>query len=402
MPSTTIRRRDPDSRGYFGEFGGRYVPETLVQPIEELERAYLSARDDERFVRELNLLLKHYVGRPTPICEAARLAEAFGGARIFLKREDLTHTGAHKINNALGQALLAARMGKRRIVAETGAGQHGVATATACALLGLECHVYMGAEDMDRQALNVFRMELLGAEVCRVDAGSRTLKDAINEAMRDWVTNVGDTYYLLGSVLGPHPYPVMVREFQSVIGREARVQITELAGRLPDAIVACVGGGSNAIGAFDAFIDDNAVRLIGVEAGGDEIAKGRHAARFAAGSAGVLQGTRTFVLQDDDGNIELTHSISAGLDYAAVGPEHAWLRALGRAEYAYVTDEEALEAFQLLATREGILPALESAHAIAYARTVARELGPRGVVLVNLSGRGDKDVQTVQKAIAGR
>jgi len=398
MPST-MSRRDPDARGYYGEFGGRYVPETLVEPVEELERAYLAARDDVEFQRELNRLLKHYVGRPTPMYEAARLTAAFGGARIFLKREDLTHTGAHKINNALGQALLAARMGKRRIVAETGAGQHGVATATACALLGLECHVYMGAEDMDRQALNVFRMELLGAEVCRVDAGSRTLKDAINEAMRDWVTNVGDTYYLLGSVLGPHPYPLMVREFQSVIGREARAQMLDLAGRLPDAIVACVGGGSNAIGAFDAFIDDEGVRLVGVEAGGERIAKGRHAARFAGGSAGVLQGTRTFVLQDDDGNIELTHSISAGLDYAAVGPEHAWLRALGRAEYAYVTDDEALEAFRALATLEGILPALESAHAVAHARTVARQLGPRGVLMVNLSGRGDKDVQTVQKAI---
>jgi len=345
--------------------------------------------------------LKHYVGRPTPLYEAIRLAKAFGGARIFLKREDLAHTGAHKINNALGQALLAVRMGKRRIVAETGAGQHGVATATACALLGLECHVYMGAEDMDRQALNVFRMELLGAEVCRVDAGSRTLKDAINEAMRDWVTNVGDTYYLLGSVLGPHPYPLMVREFQAVIGREARAQIVELAGRLPDAIVACVGGGSNAIGTFDAFIDDAGVRLIGVEAGGEQIARGRHAARFAGGSAGVLQGTRTFVLQDEDGNIELTHSVSAGLDYAAVGPEHAWLRAIGRAQYAHVTDAEALEAVQRLATLEGILPALESAHAIAYARTVARDLGPQGVLVVNLSGRGDKDVETVQKCLRG-
>src|SRR3989441_1369357 len=298
MPST-ISRRDPDSRGYFGEFGGRYVPETLVEPIEELERAYFAARDDARFAGELNRLLKHYVGRPTPLYEAIRLAKAFGGARIFLKREDLAHTGAHKINNALGQALLAVRMGKRRIVAETGAGQHGVATATACALLGLECHVYMGAEDMDRQALNVFRMELLGAEVCRVDAGSRTLKDAINEAMRDWVTNVGDTYYLLGSVLGPHPYPLMVREFQAVIGREARAQIVELAGRLPDAIVACVGGGSNAMGIFDAFIEDPGVRLIGGEAGGEAIARGRHAARVAGGSAGVLQGTRTFVRQAD-------------------------------------------------------------------------------------------------------
>jgi tryptophan synthase beta chain len=393
-------RRDPDSRGYFGEFGGRYVPETLVEPVEELERAYLAARDAPDFTAEVDRLLKHYVGRPTPISEARRLSEAAGGARIFLKREDLTHTGAHKINNAIGQALLAARMGKRRIVAETGAGQHGVASATACALLGLECHVYMGAEDMDRQALNVFRMRLLGAEVCRVDAGARTLKDAINEAMRDWVTNVSDTYYLLGSVLGPHPYPLMVREFQSVIGREARAQFLDLAGELPTAIVACVGGGSNAMGLFDAFIEDRDVRLIGVEAGGTAIAPGRHAARFAGGSAGVLQGTRTFVLQDQDGNIELTHSISAGLDYAAVGPEHAWLRALGRAEYASASDDDALQAFETLARLEGILPALESAHAIAHAQRVARELGPDATVLVNLSGRGDKDVQTVEKRLA--
>jgi tryptophan synthase beta chain len=346
-------------------------------------------------------LLKHSGGRPTPIYEARRLTEAFGGARIFLKREDLNHTGAHKINNALGQALLAARMGKRRIVAETGAGQHGVATATACALLGLECHVYMGSEDMARQELNVVRMRLLGADVCRVDAGSRTLKDAINEAMRDWVTNVTDTYYLLGSVLGPHPYPLMVREFQAVIGREAREQIVELTGRLPGAIVACVGGGSNAIGIFDAFVNDAGVRLIGVEAGGEAIVRGRHAARFAGGSAGVLQGTRTFILQDDDGNIELTHSISAGLDYPAVGPEHAFLRGKGRAEYAFITDGDALEAFQLLARLEGILPALESAHAVAYAKHVARELGPDGILLVNLSGRGDKDVQTVEKCLRG-
>jgi tryptophan synthase beta chain len=394
-----ITRRDPDARGYFGAFGGRFVPETLVEPIEELERAYFAAREDAAFCAELDRLLKHYVGRPTPLYETARLAQASGGARIFLKREDLTHTGAHKINNALGQALLAARMGKRRIVAETGAGQHGVATATACALLGLECHVYMGAEDMARQALNVFRMRLLGAEVLKVDAGSRTLKDAINEAMRDWVTNVGDTYYLLGSVLGPHPYPLMVREFQAVIGREAREQILELAGRLPDAIVACVGGGSNAIGIFDAFIADQGVRLIGVEAGGEDILPGRHAARFAGGSAGVLQGTRTFVLQDADGNIELTHSISAGLDYAAVGPEHAWLRASGRAEYGYVTDDAALEAFQALASLEGILPALESAHAVAYARTLAKDLGPSAIIVVNLSGRGDKDVQTVEQCL---
>ncbi|HVH28697.1 MAG TPA: tryptophan synthase subunit beta [Vicinamibacterales bacterium] len=395
-----ITHRDPDARGYFGEFGGRYVPETLVEPIEQLERAYLTARDEPAFRNELAHLLKHYVGRPTPISEARRLTEACGGARIFLKREDLTHTGAHKINNALGQALLAVRMGKRRIVAETGAGQHGVATATACALLGLECHVYMGAEDMNRQALNVFRMRLLGAEVCRVDAGSRTLKDAINEAMRDWVTNVEDTYYLLGSVLGPHPYPLMVREFQSVIGAEARDQILELAGRLPTAIVACVGGGSNAMGIFDAFIEDREVRLIGVEAGGEQIIKGRHAARFAGGSEGVLQGTRTFILQDEDGNIELTHSISAGLDYAAVGPEHAWLRGVGRAEYEHVSDDEALDAFQRLARLEGILPALESAHAVAYAGRLAPALGADAVVLVNLSGRGDKDVQSVEKALA--
>jgi tryptophan synthase beta chain len=395
-------RRDPDARGYFGEFGGRYVPETLVEPVEELERAYFVARDDPAFQAELSRLLTHYVGRATPVYEAKRLSAAAGGARIFLKREDLTHTGAHKINNAIGQALLAARMGKRRIVAETGAGQHGVASATACALLGLECHVYMGAEDMDRQALNVVRMRLLGAEVLRVDGGSKTLKDAINEAMRDWVTNVADTYYLLGSVLGPHPYPLMVREFQSVIGKEARAQILELAGTLPDAIVACVGGGSNAMGIFDAFIEDREVRLIGVEAGGEQISRGRHAARFAGGSAGVLQGTRTFVLQDEDGNIELTHSISAGLDYAAVGPEHAFLRARGRSEYAHVGDAEALEAFQALARLEGILPALESAHAIAYAMRVAKELGPSATVLVNLSGRGDKDVQTVEKKLGIR
>jgi tryptophan synthase beta chain len=396
---TSITRRDPDARGYFGAFGGRFVPETLVEPVEALERAYLAAREDAAFGAELDRLLRDYVGRPTPLYETIRLAQDAGGARLFLKREDLTHTGAHKINNALGQALLAVRMGKRRIVAETGAGQHGVATATACALLGLDCHVYMGAEDMARQALNVFRMRLLGAEVLSVEAGSRTLKDAINEAMRDWVTNVGDTYYLLGSVLGPHPYPLMVREFQSVIGREARAQILEQSGRLPDAIVACVGGGSNAMGIFDAFIDDEGVRLIGVEAGGDQIARGRHAARFAGGSAGVLQGTRTFVLQDADGNIEPTHSISAGLDYAAIGPEHAWLRDIGRAEYGHVSDADALDAFQRLARLEGILPALESAHAIAYARTLAKTLGPSANILVNLSGRGDKDVQTVEKSL---
>src|SRR5215510_5614104 len=378
-------RRDPDAKGYFGAFGGRFVPETLVKPIEQLERAYFQVREDQEFHGELSRLLTHYVGRPTPMYEARRLTTAYGGARIFLKREDLTHTGAHKINNALGQALLAVRMGKRRIVAETGAGQHGVATATVCALLGLECHVYMGTEDMARQALNVFRMRLLGAEVCPVDSGSKTLKDAINEAMRDWVTNVVDTYYLLGSVLGPHPYPLMVREFQSVIGREARAQFLELSGGLPSAVVACVGGGSNAMGIFDAFIDERDVRLIGVEAGGEKIARGRHAARFAGGSAGVLQGTRTYVLQDENGNIELTHSISAGLDYAAIGPEHAWLRDLGRAEYAHVSDEEALDAFQTLAKCEGILPALESAHAVAYAQRLARELGSSEIILVNLS-----------------
>ena len=395
-------RRDPDARGYFGPFGGKYVPETLVEPIEELQRAYFAVRDDVTFLSELSRLLKHYVGRPTPVYEASRLGAESGGARIFLKREDLTHTGAHKINNALGQALLAKRMGKRRIVAETGAGQHGVATATACALLGMECHVYMGVDDMARQALNVVRMRLLGAEVIGVDAGSRTLKDAINEAMRDWVTNVTSTYYLLGSALGPHPYPLMVREFQSVIGREARQQVLEQAGRLPEAVVACVGGGSNAMGIFDAFVNDVGVRLIGVEAGGEKIATGRHAARFAGGSMGVLQGTRTFVLQDDNGNIELTHSVSAGLDYAAIGPEHAYLRHIGRAEYAYATDEEAIAAFKTLAKLEGILPALESSHAIAYAQRLGRELGPSAVILVNLSGRGDKDVHTMEQHVETR
>jgi tryptophan synthase beta chain len=389
-------RRDPDARGYFGAYGGRFVPETLVAPIEELTAGYLAARADADFRDELESLLTHYVGRPTPLYEARRLGAP---ARVFLKREDLTHTGAHKINNALGQALLAQRMGKTRIVAETGAGQHGVATATACALLGLDCHVYMGAEDMRRQALNVVRMQLLGATVRQVDAGSKTLKDAINEAMRDWVANVHDTYYLLGSALGPHPYPLMVREFQSIIGREARQQMLEQAGRLPDIVVACVGGGSNAIGMFDAFLDDRDVRLIGVEAGGERIASGRHAARFAGGSTGVLQGTRTFVLQDEAGNIEPTHSISAGLDYAAVGPEHAWLREIGRTEYTYATDAEALDGFQTLARLEGILPALESAHAIAYAQRLAGEVKDGTVILVNLSGRGDKDVQSVVEAL---
>ena len=394
--------RDPDARGYYGAYGGRFVPETLVAPVEELERAYFAARADKDFARELQHLLRHYVGRATPLCEAKRLSASLGGARIFLKREDLAHTGAHKINNALGQALLARRMGKSRVIAETGAGQHGVATATVCALLGLSCDVYMGAEDMERQSLNVFRMQLLGATVRRVDAGSRTLKDAINEAMRDWVTNVRDSYYLLGSVLGPHPYPLMVREFQSVIGREARQQCLETIGRLPDVIVACVGGGSNAMGIFDAFVGDAGVRLIGVEAGGRGIAPGQHAARFAGGSSGVLQGTRSYVLQDADGNIELTHSISAGLDYAAVGPEHAWLHDSGRAEYAWIGDDDALDAFQRLGREEGILPALESSHAIAHVCRIAPAMPADAVLLVNLSGRGDKDVISVQKALGAR
>ena len=404
-PAALGRPRDPDARGYFGKYGGRYVPETLMAPIEALAEHYLRARSDPAFQERLDDLLAHYVGRPTPTYEALRLSQTAGGARVFLKREDLTHTGAHKINNALGQALLAVRMGKRRIVAETGAGQHGVASATAAALLGLSCDVYMGSEDMERQAPNVLRMQLLGARVIPVNAGSRTLKDAINEAMRDWVTNVHDTYYLLGSVLGPHPYPLMVRDFQSVIGREARRQILDQAGRLPAAVVACVGGGSNAIGIFDAFVDDGDVRLIGVEAGGRGIRPGQHAARFAGGSAGVLQGTHTYVLQDEDGNIQLTHSISAGLDYAAVGPEHAWLRDQGRTEYGWVADDDALAAFQLLARTEGILPALESAHAVSFACRLAPSLRPSDVVLVNLSGRGDKDLQSVARAIgtdAGR
>jgi tryptophan synthase beta chain len=401
MEIPNFGHRDPDSRGYYGAYGGRYVPETLVAPVAELEQAYFAMREDAEFRTTLATLLRDYVGRPTPLYEASRLSTSLGGARVFLKREDLAHTGAHKINNALGQALLAQRMGKRRVIAETGAGQHGVATATVCALLGLQCDVYMGAEDMERQSLNVFRMQLLGATVRRVDAGSRTLKDAINEAMRDWVANVSDSYYLLGSVLGPHPYPLMVREFQSVIGQEARRQCVEAFGRMPDAIVACVGGGSNAMGIFDAFVDDPAVKLIGVEAGGHGIRSGEHAARFAGGSSGVLQGTRSYVLQDADGNIELTHSISAGLDYAAVGPEHAWLHDAGRAEYAWIGDQDALAAFQRLGREEGILPALESAHAVAYACRLAPTMPKDSVLLVNLSGRGDKDVLSVQKALGG-
>ena len=401
-PLPVFGQRDPDERGYFGPYGGRFVPETLVEPVEALERAYLAARGDPAFGRELSVLLSRYAGRPTPLWEAARLAADAGGARLFLKREDLAHTGAHKINNALGQALLAVRMGKQRVVAETGAGQHGVATATACALLGLRCEIYMGTEDMRRQALNVVRMNLLGATVTGVEGGSRTLKDAINEAMRDWVTNVGDTYYLLGSVLGPHPYPLMVREFQSVIGQEARAQFVAQAGRVPDVVVACVGGGSNALGIFDGFVADEGVRLVGVEAGGDGLVPGRHAARFATGTAGVLQGTRSYVLQDVHGNIDPTHSVSAGLDYAAVGPEHAWLRDLGRAEYTHVSDAEALGAFERLGRLEGLLPALESAHAVAYACRLAPELGKDRTILINLSGRGDKDVETISGRKAGQ
>jgi len=392
-------RRDPDQRGYFGAFGGRFAPETLMAPLDELRAAYFTVRHDDAFRADLLRLLVTYAGRPTPLYEARRLTAEAGGARIFLKREDLTHTGAHKINNALGQALLAARMGKSRIVAETGAGQHGVATATACALLGLRCEVYMGADDMARQALNVVRMRLLGATVTRVDAGSRTLKDAINEAMRDWVTNVGSTHYLLGSVLGPHPYPLMVREFQSVIGAEARAQFAAMAGGVPEAVVASVGGGSNAMGIFDAFVDLPGVRLVGVEAGGTGPELGHHAARFAGGAPGIFQGTHTAVLQGPDGNIAGTHSISAGLDYAAIGPEHAWLRATGRAEYVSASDADALDAFGALARLEGILPALESAHAVAWARRLAASMRPDARVLVNLSGRGDKDVQTVMREL---
>ena len=400
-PGPMFGGRDPDSRGYFGEFGGRFVPETLMAPVEALTNAYLEAREDPEFVERLRTLLTQYVGRPTPLYEATRLSEGHD-VRIFLKREDLAHTGAHKINNALGQALLASRMGKRRIVAETGAGQHGVATATACALLGLECVVYMGSEDMARQALNVFRMRLLGATVEAVNAGSRTLKDAINEAMRDWVTHADTTYYLLGSVLGPHPYPLMVREFQSVIGQEARAQIMARISDLPHLVVACVGGGSNAIGLFDAFVGDTAVRLVGVEAGGRGITPGQHAARFAGGATGVLHGTRSMVLQDDDGNILATHSISAGLDYPSIGPEHAWLAAERRTEYAWIDDGAALDAFQWVAEREGILPALESAHALAWIRQQLGNLAPGTVAIVNMSGRGDKDVETVRALLRDR
>ena len=373
-----------------------------MAPLEELTAAYLASRDDQSFQSELQDLLQNYAGRPTPLFHAARLTEHCGGATIYLKREDLLHTGAHKINNTLGQVLLARRMSKQRIIAETGAGQHGVATATVCALFGLNCVVYMGAEDMRRQELNVFRMQLLGAEVRAVNAGSRTLKDAINEALRDWVTNVADTYYLLGSALGPHPYPLMVRDFQSVIGREARTQILEREGRLPDALIACVGGGSNSIGLFHPFLSDSEIRMIGVEAGGSGDELGQHAARFNAaggGRPGVLQGTMSYVLQDSNGQVAATHSISAGLDYASIGPEHAFLHDAGRVEYVSVSDDDALEAFQLLSRLEGIIPALESAHAVAHAIKVATDMQRGQTLIVNLSGRGDKDVNSVREAL---
>ncbi len=381
----------PDSGGHFGPYGGRYVPETLMAPLDELEKAYHAARRDPAFQTELDDLLRNYAGRPTPLTLARRLSETLGGARIYIKREDLLHTGAHKINNCLGQVLLARRMGRRRVIAETGAGQHGVATATVCALFGLDCTVYMGLEDMRRQSLNVFRMRLLGARVEGVASGSRTLKDAISEAMRDWVTNVSTTYYLLGSALGTHPYPLMVRDFQSVIGEEARAQILAAERRLPHAIFACVGGGSNAIGIFHRFIEDAGVRLIGVEAGGSGTALGQHAARFSGGAPGVLQGAYSYLLQDEEGQVALTHSVSAGLDYALVGPEHAWLHDQGRAEYTSVTDSDALAAARLLSRTEGLIPALESSHAVAEA--VRRAPQAKGeIFLVNLSGRGDKDI----------
>jgi tryptophan synthase beta chain len=387
----------PNEKGYWGEFGGRFVPETLMSPLEELTSAFFAIRDDADFQAEFLNLLQDFSGRPTPLFYAKRLSETLGGAKIYLKREDLGHTGSHKINNALGQVLLARKMGKKRIIAETGAGQHGVATATVCALFGLECVVYMGTEDMRRQELNVFRMRLLGAEVRGVDSGSRTLKDAINEALRDWVTNVDSTYYLLGSALGPHPYPVMVRDFQSVIGRESREQILQKEGRLPDLLVACVGGGSNSIGLFHPFLNDENVRMIGVEAGGKGSALGEHAARFMdGGKVGVLQGTKSYLLQDDRGNISLTHSISAGLDYASIGPEHAYLHDLGRVEYVSASDDEALEAFQTLSEITGIIPALETSHGIAHAIKIAPSMSPDQIMIVNVSGRGDKDVNTVQ------
>ena len=385
----------PDAAGRFGAFGGRFVAETLIGPVEELAAAYERFGADPAFHAELRAELRDFVGRPSPLYHARRLSEAVGGAQIWLKREDLNHTGAHKVNNTVGQALLAARMGKTRIIAETGAGQHGVATAAVAARLGLECVVYMGEEDVRRQAPNVYRMRLLGAEVRSVASGTRTLKDALNEAMRDWVTNVDDTYYIIGTVAGPHPYPKMVRDFNSVIGREAREQILDRAGRLPDAVVACVGGGSNAIGTFHAFLDDPEVELYGVEAAGDGLGTGRHAAPLSAGRPGVLHGNRTYLMQDGDGQIQGTHSVSAGLDYPGVGPEHAWLKDVGRAVYTSATDAETLAAFERLTRIEGIIPALESSHALAHAEKLARERPSSGIVIVNLSGRGDKDIPTV-------
>lgn len=394
---------EPNELGYWGEYGGRYVPETLVAPLDELIEAYFTYRDNAGFRSEFDGLLKDFVGRPSPLYYAERLSEKLGGARIYLKREDLNHTGAHKINNCVGQILLARRMGKTRIIAETGAGQHGVATATVCAHFGLECVVYMGTEDMRRQELNVFRMRLLGADVRGVDSGSRTLKDAINEALRDWVTNVETTYYLLGSALGPHPYPLMVRDFQSIIGRETREQIIEKEGRLPDMLIACVGGGSNSIGLFYEFLKDRRVKMIGVEAGGIGSGLGEHAARFMTGTnVGVLQGTKSYLLQDEYGQIAMTHSVSAGLDYASIGPEHAYLHDRRRVEYTNVSDGEALSAFQILSETEGIIPALESAHAIAQVLKTAPEMAKDSIIVVNLSGRGDKDVNTVADELKNR
>ena len=389
----------PDASGRFGDYGGRYVPETLMPLVHELEAAFRAAMADEGFRGELDGYLKHYVGRPSPLYFAERLTRRFGGAKVYLKREELNHTGAHKINNCMGQILLAMRMGKTRIIAETGAGQHGVATATVCARFGLPCVVYMGAVDVERQKPNVFRMNLLGAKVEPVTSGSATLKDAMNEALRDWVTNVHDTYYLIGSAAGPHPYPEMVREFQAVIGRETREQILEIEGRLPDAVVACVGGGSNAIGMFHPFLNDEGVRLIGVEASGDGMDTERHAAAINGGRPGVLHGNRTYLIQDPVGQITEAHSISAGLDYPGIGPEHAFLHDVGRAEYLTCTDSEALDAFQLCAELEGIIPALETSHALARLPQICAELGPEGIVVVNLSGRGDKDVNTVAQAL---
>ena len=385
----------PDEHGHFGIYGGRFVAETLIEPLEELTRAYRKYIRDEDFLAEFDHDLKTFVGRPSPLYHARRWSEKLGGAQIYLKREDLNHTGAHKVNNTVGQALLAKRMGKTRIIAETGAGQHGVATATVAARLGLECVVYMGAEDIRRQAVNVFRMKLLGAEVVEVTSGSQTLKDALNEAMRDWVSNVDDTFYIIGTVAGPHPYPVLVRDLQSVIGRETREQCLEATGRLPDALVACVGGGSNAIGLFHPFLDDAAVRLIGVEAGGLGLRTGRHAAPLSAGKPGVLHGNRTYLMEDDHGQIQPTHSISAGLDYPGVGPEHAWLKDSGRVEYVAVNDAEAVAAFHDLTRTEGIMPALESSHALAHVQKIAGQLGNEETVIVNLSGRGDKDIETI-------